>query len=219
MNTSQPPAYSHCSLLYSDHRALYIDIDLAQYLNGNPSVLFNAAQRGIKTNDPRAVKIYHAEMTKFLQESDFENRLQEVETKAQETTTRKAALRALDTPDKQLTTAKLAAEKECLKVQSHPWSPKLREAQRAVRYWKLWLSEIRLGKDLSMQRNRAQYKDANRLGSPMKPEVQKQLRQCQATLRALIQEAALQRNSHLIARMKDATITGEAATTKAVVAA
>jgi hypothetical protein len=58
----------------SDHRALFMDIDLDCYLGGRLSDTALATRRGLTSNDPRAVRKYWAELEDFLHRSKIEQR-------------------------------------------------------------------------------------------------------------------------------------------------
>jgi hypothetical protein len=48
--------------------------------------------------------------------------------------------------------ARIKIKKKCKHIRSHPWSPTLQSAREDVRYWKLWLSQYKLGMDFTQQR-------------------------------------------------------------------
>jgi hypothetical protein len=63
------------NLIQSDHRPLYVDMDLAAFLGGNPSPLENGVSRGIMSSDPRAVRLYREQLLKCLEEEKLVEQL------------------------------------------------------------------------------------------------------------------------------------------------
>ena len=133
----------------SDHRALFIDVSLLQYLRGDPNPLAPASCRGLKSNDPRAVRKYRDELEKAITKSGIEADIKDAKTSIKEYGYDDTMAEVLDEIDNRFAQMRLDAEAKCSKINSHPWSPKLRLGQRKVRYWKLWLSELKLGLNLS----------------------------------------------------------------------
>jgi hypothetical protein len=62
-------------LIQSDHRPLYVDMDLAAFLGGDPSQLENGVWRGITSSDPRAVRLYREQLLKCLEEEKLVEQL------------------------------------------------------------------------------------------------------------------------------------------------
>jgi hypothetical protein len=127
---------------------------MAAYLGGKPSPLENSVMRGISSNDPRAVKRYTEAMERELKARRIEERmaaiLQQVEENGREASGKQRA--EMEELEVSFTEAKLKSERECKHIRSYPWSPALRTARQDVRYWKLWVSEYRLGMDFTQQR-------------------------------------------------------------------
>jgi hypothetical protein len=119
----------------SDHRALFMDIDLDNYLGGRPSDTALATRRGLTSNDPRAVQKYRAELEAFLLKSSIEQRtyakIKEIEKSMVGLSPRLAE--DLNALENEFTKGKLEAEEKCAKVRSVPWSPVLMEAQQRLR--------------------------------------------------------------------------------------
>jgi hypothetical protein len=134
----------------SDHRALYADLDMAAFLGGKPSPLENSTLRGISSGDPRAVKQYTAALEKELLERKIEEQMTEVLTNIENNGgVASAAHRAMmEELEESFSEARINSEKKCKHIRRHPWSPALRSARGEVRYWKLWLSQYKLGMDL-----------------------------------------------------------------------
>jgi hypothetical protein len=140
----------------SDHRALYMDMDMAKLLGGEPSPLENGAKRGIMSNDPRAVAVYREKLEKLLDESNIEAEMEKLLANIKDNNgvlCRKLAKEA-ERLDEKLTTMKQVSERLCRKIHSLPWSPKLREARNRLRYWHMWLTQRKTRVDLEEKRHK-----------------------------------------------------------------
>jgi hypothetical protein len=140
----------------SDHRALYMDLDMAKFLGGEPSPLESGVKRGIMSNDPRAVAVYRTKLENLLNESDLEEETEKLlaDIKANDGVLDKKLAREADRLDDKLSAMKHVSERLCRKIQSMPWSPKLREARNKLRYWHMWLTERKTRVDLEEKRQR-----------------------------------------------------------------
>jgi hypothetical protein len=161
----------------SDHRALYVDMDLESFFGGSPSPMESSANRGLVSSDPRAVKTYREKLEKKMEEGDIERKLDELleRIKAQGFLTIQSG-DELDALDKAFTEMKLWCEKECKKAKSFPWSPELRDARNKVRYWKLWLSQVRRKCDYSAKMTMIDPVQESKIKSVTKREIQSRLR-------------------------------------------
>jgi hypothetical protein len=125
---------------FSDHRGLFIDMELQSFL-GKPQLLLPQQVRGMRSNNPKSCKKYTPAVMKYLEDHNVEERAQAM------TTPRK-----IEGVDNDVTRALLHSEKKHGNKFATPWSAKLIQAKMTVRYWKLWLSEIRTTHDLHQQR-------------------------------------------------------------------
>jgi hypothetical protein len=188
----------------SDHRALFMDIDLEAYLGGRPSDTALATRRGLSSNDPRAVRKYRSELEKFLLKSQIEQRTY---AKIKEITTSKTGItprlaEELNALEKEFSQGKLDAEATCAKVRSVPWSPKLMEAQQRLRFWKYWLSEKRAKCDFSQGRAKVWAEGAKAFSNPNWATIQEELRAAQKAVVRVLSEASETRSEHLEERAK-----------------
>lgn len=101
----------------------------------------------------------------------------------------------LNNIDDEFARIRFEAEASCARVTSHPWSPKLRSAQRDVKFWKLWLSEIKLGKDFSIQRSKI--RELTGRTAPTLETAVRELRGARKKLREVIRHARELRYAHL----------------------
>ena len=143
------PFHEFCT---SDHRALYADIAIQEFLCGEPNPIETAACRPLQSCDPRAVKTYREMLEKYLNEGLFEHNLNRAISKLKDEGYNDDTANTIDNLDQEITNVRLDIEAKCTKISSYPWSPTLVEARKAVTYWRLWLSELKLKRDLSTQR-------------------------------------------------------------------
>jgi hypothetical protein len=70
------PLFEVC---YSDHRALFIDIDLKGYLQTGCPPTISRANRGISSDDPRTIQKYQQLLARAIKESQIEEKIKEIE--------------------------------------------------------------------------------------------------------------------------------------------
>jgi len=122
----------------SDHRHGFVDLDLKWLLGGNPPTMSIAANRVLKTSSPRHMKKYCEVLEKIIDNNNLvekhDNLFDEIKSAGIITAEQSDELNKLD---KQLTKAKLEAERQCSKLSRTPWSPAIVSARRTVRFWTL----------------------------------------------------------------------------------
>ena len=116
--------------------------------------------------------------------------------------------------EQQYTLARLQAEKSLQHHPQHPWSPKLRNAQLTVSYYKIWLSQFRNSLDLSSQRDRLSLQ--NMADPTSHTHAQHLLRKAQKQLRETITQAQDLRDIHLEDRAQVAQQTGQLSKSQAI---
>jgi hypothetical protein len=144
--------FIHCSgtLSYidgpqSDHRSLYIDVALSDYLNydANNNTNLPIATRNLRTGNPELVQRYHQVMLQYYKDHKMIERIDELyscfSTLSQEETRQR-----LESWDRDQGRAMKAAEKAIgIPKKNYEWSPQLRNAAITKRYWKLRLRETK----------------------------------------------------------------------------
>ena len=205
------PLHDFCT---SDHRALFVDIELQEYLKGDPNPFAPQSSRAIQSNDPRAVRRYREQLQKHLDNSLIEHDLKRVEQKLKETGYNANNALELDRIDHEITKARLEIEKQCSRIASHPWSPALMKAKKAVTFWRTWISEIKLNRDFSKQRNKI-LPDGN-VSRPTKREATDALRSARRELKDLLAKAKELRQNHLIDRCEKAQLINDNTAEKAI---
>jgi hypothetical protein len=140
-------------IIDSDHRALFIDIDIHLYLKGIPSTTESASIRGIQSTNPRAVKKYQNLLQIALQKHKIVERMQHLsEANHEQQGLNAAQIEEFRTLEDLLTKGKLAAEKSVEHIPNIPWSPSLMHATQLVKFWYSWQMQHRHGRDRSEYR-------------------------------------------------------------------
>jgi hypothetical protein len=147
----------HGSLAYfegphSDHRGLYVDLDLQQLfdLDLESVQLGRSELRSLRTGNPELVEKYIQEMKQYYNRHKMQERidtLYDTHTKL----SREAVRKLLISWDNDQGRAMISSERT-LRIQPkpHQWSPALRNAAFIMRYWKLRLRELKYAEDYTV---------------------------------------------------------------------
>lgn len=138
-------------LAKSDHRFTFVDIDLFRYLRGTDASPQLPDPRYLRSNNPEIARKYCNEMTKRWQDLNIDSRLDNCKLSLQLHGCTPTAIEQLESIDRDIVRSQLAAERKLGKEKA-PWSPQLRRAQSKVRYFEMWLTELKTGIDLAAQR-------------------------------------------------------------------
>jgi hypothetical protein len=128
-------------LVLSDHRALFIDVNMRAFLGGDPYDIMNINNRNLSTSDPRTVVKYQKLLLEGLENSDIENRVQQINDELQNKGISIAIHEKMEEIDKDITKLKMECERKCKQQHRHPWSPILKQAYRNYQFWTIWISE------------------------------------------------------------------------------
>jgi hypothetical protein len=133
------------STIHSNHRGLFLDIDLIGLLGGEMASLLPPVLRGISGKSRHAAK-YINNVFKHLQDHNVFWRGETV-FGAIEHSTIPVCPKLLVTSnriDRDITRVLLYAEKTCRLSNRPPWSEALHLASKVVRFWKTFISGIRI---------------------------------------------------------------------------
>lgn len=115
-------------LCLSDHRSVYIDLELKKYLKGDiPTAQLNS-NRKLTSDDGRIVKEYQRLLTVELNKSNLEERIKILEEKHMKRFNKIEICTEIEELDHVFTNIKLNSEENCIVQYKHPWSPKLQKA-------------------------------------------------------------------------------------------
>jgi hypothetical protein len=172
----------------SDHRTLYADIDLSKFLGGEPSALETRAARGIVSNDPRAVKVYQSQLEACLDDSPLEKEMDVLRDsiKVNGGVMNGSHKREADRLEASFTAMKQTSERQCARIQSYPWSPKLRDVRIRPRYWHMAHTQLKLEVDLSKKMDRidpeGQFEKEGRVDEANRKKEEEEKRRKKATV-------------------------------------
>ena len=127
----------------SDHRGLFVDLDLQQLLHRTttPPAISTASSRFLKTGNPEAVATYHDAMLAYYADHNMIQRLDKL-VRTKDTLSLPTLRKYLEKWDSDQGRAMKYAE-DLLQRPKKPyeWSPKLRNDGLLYRYWRLRLRE------------------------------------------------------------------------------
>ena len=128
---------------HSDHRGLYVDLDLKQLfdLDLDSVQLANASVRALRTGNPELISTYIAGMQKYYKDHNMTERINRL-ADTHHTMSHDAVRAQLAAWDQDQGRAMCSAEsKLSMQPKPHQWSPDLRNFAFIMRYWKLRLRE------------------------------------------------------------------------------
>ena len=177
----------------SDHRPLFLDVDLHSLLQSTPASLSSHLPRGVQTSNPRSVLLFRSHLRAFLDSTSFESRLLAL---LESSNVSSSDLNSLD---QEFTDFLIDIDRKCQRHHNTPWSPVLSLAKRTVYYWQLWLTELTRHIDTSKQRSSLDL-DPTHLPStpPTATQVRQHLRHSRKAFTQAVLLATQHRNEHLL---------------------
>ena len=129
--------------IFSDHRGLFVDFALPGFFDRAPNVLAKQHTRDLIYDCPRHVRQYLLASSKYLQEHQIPERLEDLLTGDRNDT-------VADSIDRDITRSMLAAEKTCKSNIRAPWSKALHLVMNKLYILKRALSSTLNGIDMSV---------------------------------------------------------------------
>jgi hypothetical protein len=127
----------------SDHRGMFIDIDIGEYIqyDASKNPIVSPSARILRTGNPELVARYHQEIHRYYEDHNMEQRIESLYKNF--TNMSQADIRSkLEAWDRDQGRAMLHAESElAIPSRNYAWSPELRNAAIIRRYWRLRLKE------------------------------------------------------------------------------
>jgi hypothetical protein len=136
---------SFYSMFNSDHRGYYVDFD-AKLLFSDPAYeIAPRSYRKLRLHDPKLVDKYRESLHHQLDAHKILEKLTDLKRHATKSTWTSAHTDQYNTLDNIITTAMLSAENQLSRSHSvkFDWSPKLKKAVQAQRYWHLRLKQCK----------------------------------------------------------------------------
>ena len=135
----------------SDHRRLFIDIDMAAIFKGEVSHISDYASRGIYSDDSRICRALRDRASAHFQQNNILERINRIAGKDEITPEDRATIEGID---REISNGLLSAAKHTKKSARIPWSPALMKAKKTVTFWELWRAQLLRGISTSERRNR-----------------------------------------------------------------
>jgi hypothetical protein len=209
---------AYADFCFTDHRHMFVDLDLGELLCGHPPELSERERRILVTQNPR----YKAEYKKKLEEFVMDNNILERQRKVHIDIERAHRVTAnlqqeLEEIDTLLTVGRLRAERLCGKLNLAPWSPKLKEARKIQRHWDLWKRQHLTNRDYSLKRAMMQAEiSLEDPSSPTLVQAIKLLRAARQSVRDIMKEAKKHWEEFLKDRAADHRLAGRVPAAKIV---
>jgi hypothetical protein len=193
----------------SNHRALFINIDLSRVLKGMPHDPISRENRAISSTIPWKVTKYQQYVLKECQASQIFSHAKAFEIRNKGSPMTNELQKELDGIDAELTAIQLEAEQLCKTRRHLPWSPTLKQCNNRIRYWRLWIRELRRHKDYGILRASIEVSFEVPTSYPTLREAMKQLRLAVSASHTVQKQAAALRVEFLEKRASFLSSTGE----------
>jgi hypothetical protein len=125
------------SILKSDHRAIFLDLNLLLLFGVSLERLERPQFRNLKLDDPRISDSYRKLLHKQFECHNIYDRVQKISERGKANDWSNEDERCYEILDRDITAAMLRAAEKCTIRKQHdtPWAPSLSKATRAIRYW------------------------------------------------------------------------------------
>jgi len=193
--------YDH--IFISDHRPGYIDFNSELLFRDDNQAIALNIYRGLQTFDPRLVTQYEEIVMRQVQYHKLNDKIPQLLQRAENSTWTAEDTQQYEAIDRLLTEAMLSAEQTISKKVSttYAWSPKLKEAISALRYWKLSLKRANgrtIPDSVLFKYQSAANIDPTTLPSPLRlPMIVTFLREARQTLQEYQKQHLVLRTNHL----------------------
>ena len=180
----------------SDHRGLFIDLNINELLSGHIAELDTPNGRGINSCTPKSVQVYKEHVLQYFDDHNLEQRLDSViafinSDDNDDEASKLEATNRLNAIDRDVTRALLSAENHVRRRDPVAFSPDLEAARTIQRFWRLWLTELTTKRDMSFQRNSIEAKQQQTIhaGRPSSTLVQEKLKEASKVVWATVKSA------------------------------
>ena len=190
----------------SDHRTMYCDIHLSQYLKDDPPPDTDTlTPRHILSKYKKMRSLYKKEVLTRLTGQHYQEIIAALATTAEQQKKLTAEdYKRLNEVDRLITNTLVNTESNMRRQHHHPWSPILIRYIKAVQYWKSWISEITTTLDHSKTRADILIHFEDPTSFPSEPptiEIAKaQFRKCKKMLTTMLKQADRLREEWLLSQ-------------------
>jgi hypothetical protein len=193
--TDLAPSIWRCGVLpfnfviSSDHRGAFVDVDIDEFLGGDPSALMSAALRGIRSQSPKACVKCVLEMEEHMTAHNVCSRVASLSQQTTNYGLTACLKKKWEGVDQDILRACLHAEKMVTKKCQPPWSLALHQASLRATCWRIALSGERTHRAVNtVLEALTEQTDWDPTPPPLSmsaPDIQTQLRLVQAELKAI----------------------------------
>jgi len=129
-------ALAYSEGIQSDHRGLFVDLDISFILDNGPEPIPPNTRRGLKSTKPDDVLQYVKTVMRYLKSHKVQSRIKALK-QGYRTMTKSKIRKQANAIDRDMTNAMLHGEKELAKPGGQfQWSPQLRQSSLILRYWR-----------------------------------------------------------------------------------
>jgi hypothetical protein len=123
--------------LKSDHRAIFLDLDILLLFGASLEILEPPQFRNLKLDDPRISDSYRKLLHKQFVCHNIYDGVKKISKRGKADDWSNEDARSYETLDRDITAAMLMAAENCTIRKQHgtPWAPSLIKATHAIRYW------------------------------------------------------------------------------------
>jgi hypothetical protein len=125
------------SILKSDHRAIFLDLDLLLLFGASLERLERTQFRNLKLDDPRISDSYRKLLNKQFECHNIYDRVKNISERGKADDWSNEDELSYDTLDRDIKAAMLRAAENCTIRKQHdtPWAPSISKAIHSIRYW------------------------------------------------------------------------------------
>jgi len=183
------------ALIKGDHRLLGADFSPHILFGNNTATPSSLLLRGVNSKNDQQVQLFCQRAVRQCNQYQLDSRIKELLTKEHLDA---EAIHELEAVDHALTKILLSADRYCRPLSQAPWSPELRTAYMAHRYWALKRSAHRTKRDLSSALTAiAARLDPSLTAQDPNRSLSAHLKQAQKRLKQARRNAAALRRAHL----------------------
>lgn len=162
VNETLARAVTDCGILaffdgiHSDHRGSFIDLDTRCIFSDRTPILYSQPMRQLCSKKPKSVKAYKEELWKQMSAHNIQNKSASISNNAtQDDTFNQKFAKELNNIANTMQQAMIRAESMCTKSPAAPYSEKMANLNKIIRYWKTKKSAMKTKRDALINCNRS----------------------------------------------------------------
>ena len=205
----------------SDHRGIFLDIDLQSLLRCSPSPIESPDTRILSSTNPRNLRCYKAHLYKYLDDHNWYQRMHHIRNHPSSTVAEiEEGKRQAQAGLNDLIRGMKVAESRLSQRPTNPFSEPLFQQRKKTEYWRSLVSELRTGTNTQAHRQaiteQIQWKPPKNTGSNLLDFALTQLQSSVSEEKQLSQHATDLRIVFLAERMEYYSLQGKASAVKII---